>query len=197
MERADQAAPVRTWAVRPLRVDELRRVAEIDVTEDGDVVLEQHGDALGVRPEEWHRPPRAVETWARFEATWRSFLPAGLALGAFDGGRLVGIATLRRGLRPGVDQLEALFVDRAHRRQGVAAALVQAIEAAARAGGAARLYVSATPSESAVGFYRSRGFEPTADPIPELLALEPEDVHMVLELDAPAVAARRSPDEPG
>ena len=85
-------------------------------------------------------------------------------------------------MRPGVDQLEALFVDRAHRRHGIAAALVARIEVEARAGGARRLYVSATPSESAVGLYSSRGFGPTADPIPELLALEPEDVHMTLEL---------------
>ena len=54
--------------------------------------------------------------------------------------------------------------------------------ALARDGGARTLYVSATPSESAVGCYRRLGFEPTADPIPELLELEPEDVHMVLAL---------------
>jgi len=104
------------------------------------------------------------------------------SVGAFDGERMVGIATLRRGVRPGVDQLEALFVDRAHRRMGVATALVAGIEERSRAGGARCLYVSATPSESAVGLYRSRGFAPTADPIEELLALEPEDIHMVLRL---------------
>ena len=40
------------------------------------------------------------------------------------------------------------------------------------------MVVSATPSESTVGFYRRRGFEPTAAPLPELLELEPEDVHL-------------------
>ncbi len=169
--------------IRELSLDELRLVTDIDVTEDGVVVLEQDGTSVTARAEAWHRPPRSPERWAEFEAGWRAFIPdAGCALGAFDGPRLVGIATLRRGVRPGVDQLEALFVDRGHRRRGVAAALVAGIGARARAGGARSLYVSATPSESAVGLYASRGFRPTPRPIPELLALEPEDVHMVLDL---------------
>ena len=169
--------------IRDLAVDELRLAAQIDVTEDGTVVLEQRGTTVVSRPEEWHRPPRDAARWREFEARWREFVPdAGVALGAFDGARLVGIATLRRAIRPGLDQLEALFVDRAHRRLGLAAALVAEIEALARSGGARHLYVSATPSESAVGVYRSRGFTPTAEPIPELLEREPEDVHLVLAL---------------
>jgi GNAT superfamily N-acetyltransferase len=188
------------YMVRPLRLDELGSVTAIDVTEDGDVVLEQRGQTVAAHAEAWHRPPRSGETWARFEVTWRTFIPErGLALGAFDGERLVGIATLRRAVRPGTDQLEALFVDRGHRRQGVADALVRRIEALARDGGARRLYVSATPSESAVGFYRSRGFEPTAEPIPELLELEPEDVHMLLELGdaSPSGAENDGPTRSG
>ena len=169
--------------IRRLTVDELLLAAGIDVTEDGSIVFEQRGATVHPRQEEWHRPPRAVGRWQESEDRWRGFLPAsGVALGAFDGPRLVGIAVLRRGIRPGVDQLEALFVDRAHRRHGLATALVAEVEALARAGGARRLYVSATPSPSAVGLYRSRGFVPTPEPIPELLELEPEDIHMVLDL---------------
>lgn len=44
------------------------------------------------------------------------------------------------------------------------------------------LYVSATPSESAVGFYRSMGFAPTTEPDPRLFALEPKDIHMIMAL---------------
>jgi hypothetical protein len=40
------------------------------------------------------------------------------------------------------------------------------------------MVVSATPSGNTVRFYLGRGFEPTADPVPELFALEPDDVHM-------------------
>jgi hypothetical protein len=45
-----------------------------------------------------------------------------------------------------------------------------------------RMYVSATPSESAVGFYLRHGFTPVADPLPELFELEPEDIHMARRL---------------
>jgi len=169
--------------IRQLELAELARAAEIDVTEHGSVVLEQRGETLTARAETWSRPPRTADRWTEFEARWRAFIPdAGAALGAFQDGRLVGIATLRRGIRPHVDQLEALFVDRAHRRRGVATALVAATEGLAREGGGRILYVSATPSESAVGCYRSRGFVPTPDPLPELLDLEPDDIHMVLAL---------------
>jgi hypothetical protein len=43
--------------------------------------------------------------------------------------------------------------------------------------GAAGLYVSATPSENTVDFYRRRGCRITPDADPELLAPEPEDIH--------------------
>jgi N-acetylglutamate synthase-like GNAT family acetyltransferase len=54
--------------------------------------------------------------------------------------------------------------------------------ALARELGAIRVYVSATPSQSAVEFYRGLGFELVSEPLPELYALEPEDIHMILEL---------------
>ncbi len=78
--------------------------------------------------------------------------------------------------------LALLHVSRSYRRKGVASALTHEVARLARADGARRLYVSATPSGSAVGFYRSHGFEPTDEPNPELLALEPDDIHMILEL---------------
>ena len=39
-----------------------------------------------------------------------------------------------------------------------------------------------TSSGSAVGFYLSQGFRPADTPIPELYALEPEDIHMLRPL---------------
>ena len=40
-----------------------------------------------------------------------------------------------------------------------------------------------------MGFYRGQGFTPTPEPDPELLALEPEDIHMILDLDVTAPPA--------
>jgi GNAT superfamily N-acetyltransferase len=170
--------------IRALTLDELSMCTAIDVTEEGDVVFEQHGSDILPHHEGWSRPPRGASEWAGFEARWRAFVPAsGLALGAFHDGCIVGVATLRRGIRPGLDQLEALFVDRAHRRMGVASRLVERVAEASRTAGARGLYVSATPSASAVGFYLALGFMPVAEPLPELFALEPEDIHMLLALE--------------
>jgi hypothetical protein len=40
------------------------------------------------------------------------------------------------------------------------------------------MVVSATPSLNTVRFYLHQGFEPMAEPLPELYELEPEDVHL-------------------
>jgi hypothetical protein len=40
------------------------------------------------------------------------------------------------------------------------------------------MVVSATPSQNTVRFYLGRGFALMARPLPELLAREPEDVHL-------------------
>ncbi len=53
--------------------------------------------------------------------------------------------------------LVALFVSKDDRRQGIASQLTQEIMRLAKAHGASQIYVLATPSESAIGFYLSQG----------------------------------------
>jgi GNAT superfamily N-acetyltransferase len=170
-------------AVQRLTPDELARISEIDVTESGDLIYEQSGEHLFVRHEHWKRHPRDARHWQPFVEEWRAMLArGGVALGVFDGAALAGLAVLRYELAPGMAQLAALFVDRAHRRHGVASALVDEVVRLARESGARELYVSATPSASAVGFYLRHGFRPTVRINPELHALEPEDIHMIRPL---------------
>ena len=170
----------RVVTIRPLAVGECGRVVEIDVSEEDDVVFVQRGREIVTTSERWARPRRDARGWMPLIEYWRPALEAGgVALGAFDGERLVGMAVLRVRLTRDTAQLAALFVDREHRRRGVAGALVDEVERLARVHEARFLYVSATPSRSAVGFYGSRGFEPVAEPHPELFELEPDDVHMV------------------
>ena len=115
----------------------------------------------------------------------RAFQPilerGGTLVGAFDATVLAGLAIYRPRLSADVGNLALLHVSRAHRRQGIASQLTAEVARLARADGTRLLYVSATPSDSAVGFYRSLGFEPTDAPNPELFALEPDDIHMTLE----------------
>jgi ribosomal protein S18 acetylase RimI-like enzyme len=105
-------------------------------------------------------------------------------LGAFDDdGELMGLATVHPTFEPGLAWLATLHVSRAHRRRGAASALWDAGAALGREAGARSLYVSATSTGSAVGFYLSRGCR-LADPVhPELFAREPVDIHLVCPLD--------------
>lgn len=79
-------------------------------------------------------------------------------------------------------QLASLYVSRAYRRQGAASQLLAEAVRIGRERGASELYVSATPSGSAVGFYLRNGFTPTDTPHPALFELEPEDIHMVRDV---------------
>lgn len=110
-----------------------------------------------------------------------SFDRRGVFLGVFDGSRLVGAAVIdTRRLGPAGDlvQLSFLHVGRDHRGLGLGTELFEAAHRVAADFGAAGLYVSATPSENTVDFYRRRGCRVTPDPDPELLAFEPEDIHL-------------------
>jgi len=173
--------------VERLRPDELSRIAEIDRSETVHALYRQDGTELigedvveevpDFFPEgESHSVPSLIREW-------RPDLDAGgVLVGAFVEEVLVGIAMLGRDVAPGAAQLALLFVDRRRRRVGVASALLDEVERLARARGETALYVSAVPSDSAVGFYRSRGFRPV-EPLPEPFAKEPEDVHMLLSLE--------------
>lgn len=170
------------FELREMSPDELPRLTEIDVSERGTVVYYYTGGRLTATPEAWYRPQWNAETWR--DDSWATVLGvAGVRiLGAFESDRLIGVAVLRPHLTPSMAQLAALFVSREHRRRGVAAALVTALCQVAQAQGHQAMYVSATPSESAVGFYQRQGFQPTDQVHPELFALEPEDIHLVKPL---------------
>jgi len=103
-------------------------------------------------------------------------------IGTFDQGVLVGYCLLRLALTDTMAQVAELFVSRSHRRTGIGAELMRRMAEAARRSGAGRLYVSAAPTESAVSFYLAQGFHLNPEPHPELLALEPEDIHMIKDL---------------
>jgi GNAT superfamily N-acetyltransferase len=178
---ADVRDPI---SVQSLTVDRLADVYAIDMREHGDILYRVVDGQLQADVKEWSRPPRTPQAWHRYVEEWAQILrDGGVAWGAYDAAhRMVGIIVLRHHLTDEMDQLAALFVSRDHRRTGIARLLVQELLMTTRAAGARRLYVSATPSRSAIGFYRSQGFVLVDNVNPELFAREPEDIHMVLDL---------------
>lgn len=166
--------------------DGLLRFSEIDRSEEVRTHYRQTGTTLSAEPVtdsvpdfspegDYHSVPQLVKTWQPVVDA------GGVLLGAFADGRLAGIALLGTEVAAGVRQLALLYVSRPYRRRGVANALVDEVERLARKQGARALYGSATPSDSAVGFYLARGFRPT-EPLPEPFAKEPDDIHMLRQL---------------
>ena len=174
--------------VRPMRASDLPRVGEVDRSERITRLYAYRGGSLESRAVDEAVPPWSTtgdheHSVPALVESWRPILERGGALlGAFEGDTLAGFAIYRPRLAADVANLAALYVDREHRRRGVASRLAAEVVRRARADGARRLYVSATPSDSAIGFYRRHGFEPTDRPHPALFAREPDDIHMLLEL---------------
>ena len=91
----------------------------------------------------------------------RRHLEAGATgVAAYAGGRLAGVGILGHAPVRGDArelQLALLHVSREVRRRGIAGRLFTELCEVALLRGARRLYISATPSQSALGFYLSRG----------------------------------------
>jgi GNAT superfamily N-acetyltransferase len=170
--------------LRRLARTELTRVAEIDRSERIDVIVEQHGTELVARHREWHaaawNPDGDGEhsVAGQVHALEHYMDMGGIALGALAGGRLIGIGVVVPSLRPSIAQLAFLHVGAPWRATGIGSRLIAQLALIARADGATEMVVSATPSQNTVRFYLARGFQPMAQPLAELLELEPEDVHM-------------------
>jgi len=170
--------------IRPLASGELGRVAEIDRSEQIDLIYVQRGAELEGRPGDWSAPgwdldgdgEHSVRTHTRDLVHYVE--AGGAALGAFDGDHMVGIGAVVPHIRPGIAQLAWLHVTNGRRDAGIGRRLCEALEAIAREAGDERIVVSATPSEHTVTFYRRRGYEVMAEPLAELLEREPDDIHL-------------------
>ena len=169
---------------RPLVPDELSRLGEIDRTEYVPVIYRQQGDQLTEEHHDFHIPPWSTEDEGEYSVAHhraiceRHLADGGTAVGAYDGERLVGIGVVMPHVRPGIAQLAQLHVSDGYRGRGIGRRLCEMMDDIAHAAGDTTMVVSAVPSVNTVQFYMRRGFAPTAEPLPELYELEPEDVHL-------------------
>lgn len=173
--------------IRTLDRSELVRVGEIDRTERIDVIYRQHGARLEEVPGEWSAPPWSEGEGEHSVAVQHQQLlrmadAGGITLGAQKGTRLVGIGVVLPHLRPTIAQLAYLHVSDGYRSAGIGGALSDQLEEIAAGAGDTEMVVSATPSVNTVRFYMNRGFEPMAEPLPELVELEPDDIHLRKQL---------------
>jgi predicted N-acetyltransferase YhbS len=172
--------------IRKLERHEIRGIWSIDRSEVVEKVYSRVGGELVLRPEH-----HTVRGWPAGEPERYGpllldcFDRGGTFHGAFEGDTLIGVCVLESrfiGRRRDRLQLKFLHVSRRHRRSGVGCTLFdRAVKRVAELG-AHGLYVSATPSENTIGFYLARGCRITDDVDAALFELEPEDIHMELEL---------------
>jgi len=174
--------------IRHMEASELGRIGEIDRSEH---VTQEYSyrrgslerRAVDVAVPRWSRSGDHEHSVQGRINAWQPILDGGGTLvGASDADTLAGFAIYQPHLAEDMANLSVLHVSRSYRRKGIGSLLAGEVARLARADGARRLYVSATPSDPAVEFYRSHGFEPTDEPNEALFALEPDDIHMILEL---------------
>lgn len=163
--------------IRLKEIDRTERIRRLYTYNEGE--LEQERVIMKV-------PPWSDE---KVDALIKGITPeldkGGILLGALDGDKLAGVAVL--GNRPicgDEDMLQMVFlhVSEGHRRRGIAGELMEEVVGRAKEKGAKRLYISATPSDSAIGFYFSQGAKLAPKVDKQLYEWEPEDIHLVLEL---------------
>ena len=174
--------------IKELRPEEIVRIAEIDRSEHVTKGYKVKSGRLVAEAVDWNVPrwPKEGSDDFSIQGMLKFLRPilnsGGILLGALEGDRFAGLAVLRPHLEEEIAQLAALFVSKDYRRRGIARQLTEEAIRLSRETGAHQLYVSATPSESAVGFYLSQGFKLAKRVHPELYELEPEDIHLILDL---------------
>ncbi len=185
-------------AGRRLTRGEIPRVWEIDRRETIERIYRLENGSLVLTPlhvEATGWPPGEPERYTPILAD--CFDRGSWLYGLFEGDRVVGAVVLESRFIGAGDQLQLkwLHVGRAQRGRGLGRHLfgLAADEAAQR--GAKRLYISATPSERTIAFYRGLGCTLASEPDPELLALEPEDIHLECALPLARADARGAAPE--
>lgn len=185
-EKLERGVMTTRVEVRALGLDDVELIAEIDRSERIDVeytvrdggIVERPVSMVEVPP--WDPVGEGPYSVADKIAFCEPLIERGAAyFGAFDGDRIMGVAVLEPEYERSLAWLAFLHVSRPYRRSGVASALWDAAVAVAAQPGATSIYVSATPTGSAVGFYLSRGCR-LVDPVhPILFEMEPDDIHLV------------------
>ncbi len=171
---------------RELERCEIRDIWSIDRAEVVNKVYYREGSELVLKPEHYEMqgwPPGEPERYGPILLD--CFDRGGTFYGAFDGETLIGAMVLESrfiGREKDQLQLKFLHVGRRHRQASLGRTLFEKAVAKARELGARRLYISSIPSENTVRFYLRRGCCVTDDVDAALLELEPEDIHLELDI---------------
>ncbi len=172
--------------IRKIRREEIEKLRNLDRSEIVEQVYNYKNENLIIKDEFYDVPgwsPSDMDS--HIEELDAQNDRGDYIFGAFDGEKLIGIAVLgSEFINSTKDQLEVIFlhVDAKYRKQGVGTNLMNRLISQARELEAKKLYVSATPSKNTVDFYLNRGACLTKELNSELFELEPEDIHLDLNI---------------
>lgn len=173
--------------IEELALADLDRIGEIDRSEKARFVhVPEQGELRRVEVD------LAIPNWdiEALERAKNRLAPklavGGVLLAAFDGDRLAGVAVLGGeliGARSNQLEMAFLYVSAGHRRRGIARGLMDEVCRRARERGAEQLYIAASDTELAIGFYLGYGCRPAEDVDHAVAAeTEPTDIHLTLDL---------------
>ncbi len=174
-----------TIEIRELEADGIELIRQIDRSEQIDTLYtvkhgRLHRESVEIDVPPWDPEGHGEHSSTRRIAEFRPVVESGATLlGAFIDDQLAGIAIVDPTFEGETAWFAFLHVSGAYRRRGVATALWATGEKVAANADATSMYVSVTPSGSAVGFYTSRGCRLADPPHPALFAKEPEDIHLI------------------
>jgi len=109
----------------------------------------------------------------------------GTIFGALEDWKLVGLSALEdrfRGENSDTLNCAILHISKQYRKMGIGRQLSQLVMNKAREMGAKKLYVCSAPTKNTVDFYMGLGCRLADEVDEELYALEPEDIHLILDL---------------
>ncbi|WP_231638528.1 GNAT family N-acetyltransferase [Paenibacillus sp. JCM 10914] len=169
-----------------MHVDHVQQLSEIDRSEYIEFIYIMKNGHLERVDQNHECPNWDSDLLAELQQRYVDELKqGGVAVGAYDGERLVGFGVLsskRRGVEQNRVQVDLMYVTRHYRKQGIGTRIMDQLAQEAKAWGAKYLYISSTETQSAVSFYQKNGGSITTDVDPELFEKEPMDIHMIKEL---------------
>lgn len=132
-----------------------------------------------------------TETWTKAEKARlilyleNTLKTGGSIFGAFQGGKLIGFASLESkffGLNQDYLQLSAIHTSYEYRGQKVGKNLFKLIAQKASQMGAKKLYISTHPAEETQAFYRSLGCRKAQETREDIIKLNPNDPQLEYQL---------------
>ena len=168
--------------IRFLQRDEIPLIWQIDRRETIENIYSLENGKLVLKPDYFDMqgwPPGETEHYAPILLD--CYDRGGMFWGVFENDLLAGVAILENefiGSQKDTLQLKFLHVSRDYRSCGLGSTLFKMAVEEAKARGAKKVYISATPSEHTINYYSRLGCVLASEVDPELFALEPEDIHL-------------------